>query len=148
MRYPGTIANCSGWGSRRRRSSVEFPRHPFRDAVRSLPHLVGRAPEQAGQARSRWKLETIRAACPWLEPLTLSGVWRVLDRLKLDVKRGRDYLLSPDADYLAKLADVITVFEQAFESEGRIVLLFSDEMTFYRQPSLVNDYALEGASIV
>jgi hypothetical protein len=107
-----------------------------------LLHLVGRGPEQADQAGSRWKLETIRAACPWLEPLTLSGVWRVLDRFKLGLKRGRDYLHSPDANYVAKLADVIAAFEQALESEGRIVLLFSDEMTFYRQPSLAKDYAL------
>ena len=59
-------------------------------AQEELLHLVGRAPEQAGQAGSRWKLETIRAACPWLEPLTLSGVWRVLGWLKLGLKRGLD----------------------------------------------------------
>jgi transposase len=114
-------------------------------AQEELLHLVGRAPEQAGQAGSRWKLETIRAACPWLEPLTLSGVWHVLDRLKLVFKRGREYFHSPDANYLAKLSDVIIAFEQAVESEGRIVLLFSDEMTFYRQPSLAKDYVLLGA---
>src|SRR4030095_14435744 len=36
MRCPGTTANYSGWGSRRRRSSDEFPRHPHHDTVRIL----------------------------------------------------------------------------------------------------------------
>jgi hypothetical protein len=107
--------------------------------------LVARTPEQAGQPGSRWKLETVQQACQWLAQLTLSGVWRVLHRLDVRLKRARDYLHSPDPNYLEKLADIVAALAQAATSQGRIVLLFGDELTFYRQPSLARDWGAAGA---
>jgi transposase len=122
------------------------PQHESeQEAQEELQHLVGRAPEQVNQEGSRWKLETIRAACPWLERLTLSGIWRVLDRLEIGLKRGRAYLHSPDEHYFGKLSDVVAAFEAAVASDGRIIFLFSDELTFYRQPSIAKDYSPLGA---
>lgn len=63
----------------------------------------------------------------------------------LRLKRGRAYLHSPDPHYLEKLSDVVAALAQAVASAGRIVLLFSDELTFYRQPSLATDYAPVGS---
>jgi DDE superfamily endonuclease len=51
----------------------------------------------------------------------------------------------PDLYYLEKLAEIVGALEQALNSEGRIVIVFADEFTFYRQPSLAPDYC-EGGS--
>lgn len=54
---------------------------------------------------------------------------------------------SPDVGYLEKLLEIVKVLELAINSKGRIVVLFADEVTFYRQPELANDYVLKGATI-
>lgn len=41
----------------------------------------------------------------------------------------------------------VKVLELAINSNGRIVVLFADEVTFYRQPELANDYVLKGPTI-
>lgn len=54
---------------------------------------------------------------------------------------------APDAGYLEKLLEVVKVLELAINSNGRVVVLFADEVTFYRQPELANDYVQTGATI-
>lgn len=55
-------------------------------------------------------------------------------------KRARAYLHSPDPAYLEKLQEVVRVLELARQSDGKIVVLFADELTFYRQPTLAQAY--------
>jgi hypothetical protein len=111
-----------------------------------LQHLVCRAPQQLQQAGSRWQLATMRAACEWLQKRSLACVWRTLKRFGLRLKRGRDYVHSPDPHYLEKLADIVAAFDAAMNSKGRIVLIFLDECSFYRQPSLSRDWWPQGRS--
>lgn len=92
-------------------------------------------------------METVRAACEWLGPLTISGVCRVLGRLRIRLKRGRDYVHSPDPDYVEKLADIVVALGKAAHSKGRVVILFADEFSFYRQPSLARDYREVGSRL-
>ena len=106
--------------------------------------VVHQAPETLGLAGTRWKLASIRSAVTWMRGLSLSGVWRVLRRLKVVGKRGRDYLHSPDPDYVAKLAEVEATLERVARSAGKEVFLFGDELTFYRQPTLARDYEQAG----
>ena len=106
--------------------------------------VVHRAPEAFGLAGTRWKLASIRAAVTWMARLSLSGVWRLLRRLKVVGKRGRDYLHSPDPDYAAKLADLDATLARVARSDGKEVFVFGDELTFYRQPSLARDYTQAG----
>jgi hypothetical protein len=107
--------------------------------------LVNRAPDQFRQPGARWKLETVRAACGWLNPLTISGVWHALDRLGIRLKRGRDHLHSPDPHYVEKLADIVRVLKKAANSNGRVVVVFADEFSFYRQPTIARDYCVMGS---
>lgn len=51
---------------------------------------------------------------------------------------------SPDREYLEKLAEVVRVLELAASSNGRIIVLFADEFTFYRQPTLAAAYSRKG----
>jgi transposase len=77
--------------------------------------------------------------------LTISGVWRVLDRLGIGLKRGRDHLHSPDPYYVEKLADIVAILKKAANSNGRVVIVFADEFSFYRQPSVARDYCAVGS---
>jgi transposase len=122
------------------------PQHKTAEEAREeLQHLVNRAPDQFNQSGTRWKLETVRAACAWLNPLTISGVWQVLDRLGIGLKRGRDHLHSPDPHYVWKLADIVATLRKAANSNGRVVVVFADEFSFYRQPTLARDYCAVGS---
>ena len=43
----------------------------------------------SGLAPSRWTLRTIRATVDWLQPYSLSGVWRVLSGLDLRLRSAQ-----------------------------------------------------------
>lgn len=92
----------------------------------------------------RWTLATVRDSLWWLKRLTLSGVWRQLKQAQLVRKKGRLKVHSPDLQYFEKLAEVIRVLELAISSNGKIVVLFADEFTFYRQPTLADAYSPKG----
>jgi len=136
----------------RRELLNELPRSqpsPFQprdaeSAKEELQHLVARAPEVVGQPGSRWTLKTVRAACGWMQGMSLSGVYRTLNRFGIRLKRGRDHVHSPDVHYLEKLADIVAAIEEAINSEGRVMVVFLDEFTFYRQPTLARDYCAIG----
>lgn len=130
---------------RGRKPSYRSKHQKPEEAKEEVQHLVNRAPEQLNQVGSRWKLETVRKACDWMGDLSLSGVWRVLDHLGIALKRGRDHVHSPDPNYVEKLADIVAALDQAVNSNGRIVFVFNDEYTFYRQPSLGRDYGPVGS---
>jgi hypothetical protein len=95
----------------------------------------------------RWTLATIRDTLTWLKGLTLSGVWRHLERSELGRKKGRLKVHSPDLQYLEKLAEILRVLDLAIASNGTIVVVFADEFTFYRQPTLADAYARTGKHI-
>jgi hypothetical protein len=98
-----------------------------------------------GLKRSRWWLAGIRQAVGALRDYTLSGIWSVLDRLKLRYKRGRDYLHSPDPDYDLKRLYVAAAYTQARAKPQQVVLLYQDELTYYRRPSVAQAYAPAGS---
>jgi hypothetical protein len=51
-------------------------------------------------------LQTIRASFDWLADYTLSGVWRLLNRLDLRLRSARVQQFSPDPDYAGKLLNL------------------------------------------
>jgi len=78
--------------------------------------------------------------------VTLSGVWHLLDRLKVGYKLSRDHTHSPDPHYREKLREVQDGLEAAADARGRVVLLFGDELTFYRQPTQAKAWEEVGAA--
>jgi transposase len=129
----------------RGRKPAFFPQHPDADSAREvLLHLVRRDPQQFGEERSRWTLAAIQRVCNWLQARTLSGVWRLLDRLAIHYKRARSYIHSPDPDYLEKLQDVQVCIHRSKGAPQLCVVLFQDELTYYRQPTLAAAYELAG----
>ena len=90
-------------------------------------------------------MSLIRITCSWLRLTTSGGLSQLLDRLDISYKRGRDYVHSPDEHYTEKLALVEQCLQQACDNPERYVLLYQDEFTYYRQPTLSFAYAQRGA---
>lgn len=73
-------------------------------------------------------------------------MWNRLHRLGIVYKRGREYVHSPDPDYALKLAYIEAARQQAQRQPESIVLLYEDEITYYRRPTIARGYALVGSS--
>jgi hypothetical protein len=57
-------------------------------------------------------------------------------------KRGREYVHSPDPDYQLKLASIQAAQQHARAQPHQVVLLYQDELTYYRRPSVARAYAV------
>jgi hypothetical protein len=99
---------------------------------------VRRTPISQGIERSRWRLCDLRAALPWLTHATDAAVSRALKRLGVRLKRGRVRLQSPDPAYLIKLLWIGAAWMRALTEPERIALVFGDEVSVYRQPTLAD----------
>lgn len=129
----------------RGRKPAFSPEHSTADSAReALLHIVRRDPRELGEERSRWTLPGVQRVCTWLHKLTPQGVWQILKRLQIHYKRGRDYVHSPDSAYVAKLRDVHVQVQALPSAQGVSVVLFTDELTYYRQPTLARTYELAG----
>jgi hypothetical protein len=76
---------------------------------------------------------------------SLAGLCKLLRRLGLRYKRGRVGLHSPDPAYAGKCATLAWARQLARCQPQRFVLLYLDELTYYRRPSLDRAYAPRGA---
>jgi transposase len=113
-------------------------------AKAAILHLVRRDPHQLGYDRARWTLALLRTECDWLRVASDASLAALLARLGISYKRGREYVHSPDPDYQSKLQDVDQIVAQARTSDGRLVALYLDELTYYRQPTLAPAYEARG----
>jgi hypothetical protein len=108
--------------------------------------VVRRDPHQWGYDRARWTLALLRETCDWLRLAGDGSLAALLARLGIPYKRGRDYIHSPDPDYPAKRERVAQIVAEARASAGRLVALYLDELTYYRQPTLARAYEATGAA--
>lgn len=127
----------------------ESPLFPpqFQDAEtakEAILDVIHHDPHQFGIERTRWTLDLIRHYCDWLRVATSAGMHMILDRLEIVLKRGRQHVYSPDPDYDDKMAYVHEIISQARTSNGDIVAVYQDELTFYRQPTLANAFEERG----
>jgi transposase len=119
------------------------PEDPERAALLEQIH---QSPALFGAQQSRWTLALLRAGAPLLVGLgSLSGIWRRLQRWRIRRKRGRAHVTSPDPAYREKLAAVEQAANAARQQPGTTVLLYSDEVTVYRQPPVGAAYAAQGS---
>lgn len=103
-------------------------------------HIVRRDPRQYDEPNSRWTLAGIRRVCDWLQHLSDAGVSRALHDLRIHWRRGRDYIHSPDPDYDEKMKRIKEIWRDVRGAATEMVLLFLDELTYYRQPTLGYSY--------
>ena len=83
---------------------------------------------------------------PWLARCSLGGVHGLLRRLGVVYvyKRGRRYVHSPDPDYEAKLAALAQARAHAAADPAHVVVLYEDDHTYYRRPTVAHGYAPRG----
>ncbi len=93
---------------------------------------------------TRWTLERIGRVCDWLGEITAGGLSQLLDRLEVSYKRGRQHLHSPDPDYDAKLEYLVGLVDKVRAAPGRFALVYLDELTVYRQPTLAQAWEERG----
>lgn len=103
------------------------------------PKVQEAAVEPAAQAPrvmgpSRWQLRTLRETLVGLQSYSLSGVWRLLRRYGLKLRRSSVQQYSPDPAYTEKVAHLLACLRQTAQAPQRIVCLFLDEMGYYRWP--------------
>ena len=122
------------------------PQHSTEEAAKeAVRDVIGRDPSLFGFDRSRWTLDMIRETCDWLRVTTISGIRGLLDRLDIAWKHGRDHVYSPDPFYEQKKAIIAQLAAEVEASSGDIVLVYQDEVTIYRQPTISFAYGLRGA---
>lgn len=83
-------------------------------------------------------------AVVWLSGLSLGGASRVLRRLGVGYRRGREHVRSPDPDYDRKVAVLARCREGALADPKQLAFLYSDEFTFYRRASVAQAYGAVG----
>jgi hypothetical protein len=96
-------------------------------------------------ARSRWRLADLGRVVPWLRGRGPASIHRILARLAVRYKRGRLYLHSPDPVYDHKLAAVTAAQLLAHAHPEAIVLLYQDEFTYHRRPTISRGWAPRAA---
>jgi len=100
-------------------------------------------PTETGPLPSRWTLRTIRVSIEWLADYSLSGVSRVLARHGLALRLGRVQLFSPDPAYVDKEARLLACLTEAAQHPDEVVVLFMDEMGYYRWPVAALDWMVD-----
>jgi hypothetical protein len=114
------------------------------EAKRAILLILRRDPQQWGHRTSRWKLAMLVESCPWLRLNSRSGLSQLLKRLRINYKRGRDYVHSPDPYYDEKLSLIELMRLRAFYASDQYTFLYLDELTYYRQPTLARAYEAMG----
>jgi transposase len=92
------------------------------------------------QAPCRYRLAVVRASFDWLADYTLSGVWRVLQRLGVGWKHGYINYWSPDPQYQSKVRFIEKCLKQVAAAPRYNVAIFVDEMSYHRWPTAARDW--------
>lgn len=104
------------------------------------------APGQFGLARRRWRLADLQQVLAGRLGGSRSRFCRALQRLRITRQRGRLGLHSPAPAYAAKLVLIARARAAARQDPTRVRLVYGDECSLYRQPTLAETYAPAGQS--
>lgn len=113
-----------------------------------LLQQVRRQPPEDEWPQSRWTLAMLMQQCQdWFPLKTPAGMYTALRRFHIHYKRARSYIHSNDACYQAKVRRIEHIKQWVEQHADTQVLLYEDEMTYYRQPSLARAYEASGSGI-
>jgi hypothetical protein len=144
---PPTVSTGCGFDRDAGASPLFPPQHPTGEAAKEeVRDIVARDPGLFGFGQARWTLDLIRSVCPWLEGVTRSGTHGLLERLDIIWKRGQAHIHSPDRLYAEKRADIARICAQVSACSDEIVLIYQDEVTIYRQPTISSAYGARGSA--
>jgi hypothetical protein len=116
-------------------------------AAAEVQEVVHRSPRLYGLARSNWRQTDLRQVIPWLGPLSLPGVCKLLRRLRVVYKRGRGSRHSSDLAYAEKLATIAQVRARSQADPERFPFLYEDETSYELRPRVSRAYAPRGRRV-
>lgn len=108
--------------------------------------MVLTSPRQHALRRNRWRLCDLASGVGWLSRLSVSGVWGVLRRLGFSRRQAQPFLRSPDVAFDAKWRAILQAYGEAWAQPAAVRLIFSDEVSYFRQPSVAPAYARRGGA--
>ncbi len=111
-----------------------------------MAEVLHQHPTDYGLAAERWRLADLIQTLPWLNGCSLAGLHGLLRRLKFSLKQALAFIHSPDPAFAAKWAAIEAALEQARLNPTQVVVLFLDEVSYYRQPSKARAYHVQGKS--
>lgn len=114
------------------------------EAETEVYYTIGQDPGQVNTHQTRWTLQILGNTVPWLRDVSVPGIHQILTRLGISYKRARLYLHSPDKDYAEKINRIQQVLEETRQDPEAAVVLYQDEFSFYRNPTLAKDWARTG----
>jgi transposase len=122
--------------------SLEAHRAEVEDRLRQPPDGTHLEPAAATPAKApcRYRLELVRASFEWLADYTLSGVWRVLQRLGIGWKQGYINYWSPDPQYRSKVRFIEKCLKKVAADPQHNAAIFVDEMSYHRWPTAAPDW--------
>lgn len=94
----------------------------------------------------RWRLEDLERALHWLGGCSLPGICQLLQRLGFSRKQAIGFIHSPDPHYQAKWKRILQAFEEAAYHPETTLILFMDELTYFRRPETAPAYYAQGKS--
>lgn len=76
----------------------------------------------------------------WMSSLSEAAISKSLKRLGISGKQALRFVHSPDPHYGEKWQAILAAWAEASADPQRVVLLFGDEMTYYRSPTVARVY--------
>ena len=129
----------------RGRKPAYWPKYQDEDeAKEAILHTVRRDPSLFDSTKTRWSLGLISQVFDWLAVSYPSSLSQLLKRLGISYKRGRSYIHSPDPHYQQKMDMIAQHLLKAWYAPERYALLYQDEFSIYRQPTIARDYEQMG----
>ncbi len=127
----------------RGRKPAFAPKSPEEAETEALT-AIGQDPGQVKAHQTRWTLRTVGEVVPWLANISVPGIHQIFSRLGISYKRARLYLQSPDTDYAKKIERIQQVLEETHQNPQNTAVLYQDEFSFYRNPTIAKDWAQTG----
>ena len=129
----------------RGRKPSYWPKYQDKDeAKEAILHTIRRDPSLFDNTKTRWSLGLISQVLHWLAVSCPSSLSQLLKRLGIPYKRGRSYIHSPDPHYQQKMDMIAQHLLKAWYAPEKYALLYQDEFTIYRQPTVARDYEQMG----
>lgn len=113
-----------------------FPPLTKEAAKEVVEELLHQSPRRYGILQTRWRLQDVGRALCWLEGVSDPGIYKVLKRLGFSRKQALNFIQSPDPAYRGKWQKILAAYQHAWTEPDKVILLFQDEFTYYRQPTL------------
>lgn len=127
-------------------ASPLFPPRNKETATAEVERLLQQSPRLHGIQRTRWRIQDVGRAIAWLKGLSEPGIYKVLKRLGFSRKQALNFICSPDSDYHVKWHRILSAYQDAWNNPDTTVLLFLDELTYYRQPTKSKSWHSQGKS--